>query len=168
MSSLINTYSIVYFSQFNFIVNNYQQIFKMAEKIAGQKLFFKVLEKTFSKQFLSGRNMEETKIVAKILGEKGFGVMAICMAEYLGTKPTQQFYEDNLKIYLNAIDVTKENLNPTYFVAIKFTALIEHDSLIAANDFTLKTEDFFNENFSGEHEKFGKFMTKQEFFEKFP
>lgn len=52
--------------------------------------------------------MEQTKTVAQYLGLKGFDLMAFYMAEYLGTKPDEAFYEQNMKGYLDAIDLVKE------------------------------------------------------------
>lgn len=41
-----------------------------------------------------------------------------------------------MKGYLEAIDLINEKYTQNYFVAIKFTALIDHDTLVNANKFS--------------------------------
>lgn len=49
LPSLVNTYSILYFSQINFFFNNYPTILKYTEKILGKKAFYFVIQKTLGK-----------------------------------------------------------------------------------------------------------------------
>lgn len=93
--------------------------------------------------------------------------MSFYMAEYLGSKPDEAFYQQNMKGYLEAIDLAKEKYSQDYFVAIKFTALIDHDSLCAANKFSFLIEDFFNHFYSSKDEQLGLSMTKKDFFKNF-
>ena len=83
------------------------------------------------------------------------------MAEYLGSKPDDAFYEANLRGVLEGINLVNEKYISDYFVAIKFTALIDHDSLLSANKFSFLVEDFFNENYNFEHPQYGKSITKE-------
>ena len=63
--SLLNTYSILYFSQFKFVFNNYPQLFHYSKKLLGRRIFNFLVQKTLGKQFLSGNNLEASKDVAR-------------------------------------------------------------------------------------------------------
>ena len=57
------------------------------------------------------------------------------MAEYLGTKPDENFYIDNYTKYKETIDLVNDGYCENYFVALKFTALFDYDVLKKSNLF---------------------------------
>ena len=160
-SSLLNAYTIIYFSQYNFLIDNFETIIKYSQKFLGKRIFFSLLKHTIGKQFTTGQTMEETAPVVERLSNKGISLIAYYMAEHLGETVEESFYEDNYKEYMKSLELSKFSSLPDFSIAIKMTALIDHAFLVRANSLQQVFDDLFLKNESLEHDdQLGNYVRK--------
>lgn len=159
LSSLINAYSIIHFSQYNKLIDNFETIIKYSQKFLGKKIFFSLLKNTIGKQFTTGQTMEETIPTVERLSKKGISIIAYYMAEHLGDKVEDNFYLNNYLEYLKSLDLHSYSVVADFSIAIKMTALIDYDLLVKANSLQVEFDRVFLDSaFLKNDQDFGKFL----------
>ena len=126
--TLLNTYMIFYFSQYNIFVDNMEKITSIGSKIGGS-LFFKLLKATMGKQFTAGENFEEVVPIVRELSRRGFHIAVNYMAEFDKSANNANQFALNVEKYVKAFSLKKDATNKEFFNAIKISALIDFDLL---------------------------------------